>query len=303
MEIHQLRYFAAVAETGSFSRAAERCSIAQPSLSQQIIKLEQELGQPLFHRLGRKAVLSDAGQLLLPRARSILAELLDIKQVLPQDDDNSRGTLSVGFIPTIAPFVLSRVVAAFRQAFPHATLTVREDLAAALVRDLVNGKLDVGIMSLPIHNKMIITEELLTESLVVASSRWSDPITRDTIGVKELDAFPFVALNEMHCLGEQVKTFCYQQQVDLRIVCQTAQLSTMQSCVATGLGISLVPQALAISDPCDEIVYRPVRDVVPQRKIVAATHVGKLPSYLTREFTRMVREGYPVPNHLAVPVM
>jgi LysR family hydrogen peroxide-inducible transcriptional activator len=293
MEIHQLTYFVAVAETGGFTRAAERCNVAQPSLSQQIMKLEQELGQPLFERLGRKVVLTETGRMLLPRANAILAELQDIKHGLDQDVDTGQGTLSVGFIPTIAPFVLPRIIHRFRQTFPQAALTVQEDFTDNLIRDLIDGKLDVGIMSLPIHNKLIKTQELLTEPLLVASSRRYDISSRTSIRVKELDDFPFIALSEVHCLGEQVQTFCYQQHVNLQIVCHTAQLSTVQSCIALGLGVSLVPQALALSDPLDEIIYRPVSDVVPQRKIVAATHTGRLPSFLGREFIKMVREEYP----------
>jgi LysR family hydrogen peroxide-inducible transcriptional activator len=293
MEIHQLTYFVAVAETGGFTRAAERCNVAQPSLSQQIMKLEQELGQPLFERLGRKVVLTETGRMLLPRANAILAELQDIKHGLDQDVDTGQGTLSVGFIPTIAPFVLPRIIHRFRQTFPQAALTVQEDFTDNLIRNLIDGKLDVGIMSLPIHNKLIKTQELLTEPLLVASSRRYDISSRTSIRVKELDDFPFIALSEVHCLGEQVQTFCYQQHVNLQIVCHTAQLSTVQSCIALGLGVSLVPQALALSDPLDEIIYRPVSDVVPQRKIVAATHTGRLPSFLGREFIKMVREEYP----------
>src|SRR5688572_1783613 len=120
MEIHQLTYFVAVAETGSFSRAAERCNIAQPSLSLQIQKLEQELGETLFERLPRKVVLTDAGRILLPRAASILGELQDIKYTLNQNMDAGHGLLNVGFIPTIAPFVLPRVIKRFSQEYPNA---------------------------------------------------------------------------------------------------------------------------------------------------------------------------------------
>jgi LysR family hydrogen peroxide-inducible transcriptional activator len=193
MEIHQLTYFVAVAETGSFSRAAERCNIAQPSLSQQIQKLELELGEPLFDRLTRRVVLTDAGRSLLPRAVSILAELQDIKHAMKQESDVSHGTLNVGFIPTIAPFVLPKVIKRFSHDFPQARLAVHEDFTEALVRDLVDGKLDVGITSTPIHNRLIRTEELLSEPLLVASSKTNDIITRAEIHVKELDDFPFIA--------------------------------------------------------------------------------------------------------------
>jgi len=196
MEIHQLTYFVAVAETGSFTRAAERCNVAQPSLSQQILKLEQELGEALFDRLRRRTVLTDAGRMLLPHAYSILSELQDIKQGLNTDLENGRGVLRVGFIPTIAPFVLPRVIKRFSNEFPAAILSVYEDLTEVLIRDIIDGKLDVGITSLPIHNKLIRTQELLVEPLMVASSHEHDLVSRASLRVKELDDFPFIALSE-----------------------------------------------------------------------------------------------------------
>ena len=293
MEIHQLIYFVAVAETGSFSRAAERCNVAQPSLSQQIQKLEQELGEPLFDRLTRRVVLTDAGRNLLPRATTILAELQDIKHSMKQETDASNGTLNVGFIPTIAPFVLPQVIRHFSQDFPKARLSVHEDLTDALVRDLIDGKLDVGITSTPIHNRLIRTQELLSEPLLVASSKANDIITRANIHVKELDEFPFIALSEVHCLGEQVQSFCYQQNLEMKIVCHTAQLSTVQNCVAMGLGVSLVPRALAVSDQSKQVIYRELSGAAPQRKIAAATHIERTQSFLAKKFIEIVRAEYP----------
>lgn len=293
MEIHQLTYFVAVAETGNFSRAAERCNVAQPSISQQIMKLEQELGLPLFDRLSRGVVLTDAGRLLLPRAHTILAEAQEIKHVLSQEVEDGYGTLAVGFIPTISPFVLPGVIKRFGEQFPHATLVVHEDLTETLIEGLIDGKLDIGIISLPVHNHLIRTEALLTEPLLVASSRKYDIVNWASIQVKALDDFPFIALNEVHCLGEQVQAFCYQQNLSVQIVCHTAQLSTVQNCIALGLGVSLVPQALALSDTSDDIVYRTLSDAVPQRQIAAATHIGRSPSYLAKQFVHIVREEYP----------
>ncbi len=293
MEIHQLVYFVAVAETGNFSRAAERCNVAQPSISQQIMKLEQELGTPLFDRLSRSVVLTDAGRILLPRANTILAELRDIKHVLSQEIDDGHGTLAVGFIPTVSPFVLPGVIKRFGDQFPYATLEVIEDLTETLVQELIDGKLDVAITSLPVHNPLIRTKELLTEPLMVASSRDHDIVHQASIHVKELDDFPFIALDEVHCLGEQVHAFCYQQNLTVKIVCHTTQLSTVQNCLALGLGVSLVPQALAASDTSDKIVYRMLSDAIPQRKIAAATHIGRSQSFLARHFIDIVREEYP----------
>ncbi|MFM8874454.1 MAG: LysR family transcriptional regulator [Anaerolineae bacterium] len=294
MEIHQLTYFVAVAETGSFSRAAERCNVAQPSLSQQIQKLEQELGEPLFDRLPRKVVLTDAGRMLLPRAINILSDLHDIKHTLNQNIDSGHGLLSIGFIPTIAPFVLPRVIKRFSQEFPNARLSVQEDLTEAIVHGLLDGKLDVGITSMPIHHRLIRTQELLTEPLLVASSKDNDFISRASIHVKDLDKFPFIALSEMHCLGEQVQSFCHRQDLELKIVCDTSQLTTVKNCVEIGLGVSLVPRALAVSDTSQLVKYRPLNGATPQRKIAAATHAERTQSFLAKKFIEIVKEEYPV---------
>ncbi len=293
MEIHQLEYFIAIVETGSFSRAAERCNVAQPSLSQQIKKLENEIGHLLFDRLGRKVVLTNAGRMLIPKARTILEEIQGIKVDVHSDIQAGQGSLAVGFIPTISPFVLPNVIRRFGQEFPEASLEVHEDLTDDIVRKIVAAELDVGITSLPINHKMLQTEELLTETLLVASSPKFDIASQASIQVKELDDFPFIALSEVHCLGEQVQSFCYQQDLDLNIVCHTSQLSTVNNCIAMGLGVSLVPQALAINDPLDEVVYRRFSDSRPQRKIVAVTHIKRQVSFLARQFIEIVRQEYP----------
>ena len=292
MELHQLYYFVAVAETGGFSRAAQRCNVTQPSLSQQIMKLEREIGEKLFDRLGRTVTLTEAGQVLLPRARSILAEVQKIEQGLNQEIDEGYGHLAVGFIPTIAPFLLPNVIKRFAESYPYAELSVYEDFTDALVNSILEGKLDIGIMSLPINNKLIVTEEICTELLLVASSQRHDLIKRASLKTKELEDFPFIALSEIHCLGEQVHSFCYQQDVNLEIVCYTSQLSTVHSCVALGLGVSLVPQILAATDASNQLNYHATSDVKPRRKIVAASHSGRLQSFLAQQFIELVRDEY-----------
>lgn len=292
MELHQLYYFVAVAETGGFSRAAERCSVTQPSLSQQIMKLEREIGHQLFDRLGRTVVLTEAGRVLLPRARSILAEVQQVEQRLSLEIDEGHGHLAVGFIPTIAPFLLPTVIKRFAERYPHAELSVHEDLTDALVERLVEGRLDVGIMSMPINNKLIAAEEICTEHLLVASPRNHELVRRASLKTKELEQFPFIALNEVHCLGEQVHSFCYQHDVDLDIVCYTSQLTTVHNCVALGLGVSLVPQVLAATDRSGQVQYHATSDQTPRRKIVAASHTGRHQSVLARQFVGLVREEY-----------
>ncbi len=170
MEIHQLEYFVAFVETGGFSRAASRCNVTQPSLSRQIKKLGKEIGTPLFDRLGRKVVLTEAGRVLLPRANRILEELQGIKLEMKDSLESRLGKLKVGFIPTISPFVLPRVIQRFSREFPEAVLEVHEGLTEEMVQKIIDAELDVGITSLPINNELIKTDELLTEPLFVAST-------------------------------------------------------------------------------------------------------------------------------------
>src|ERR1700675_3440325 len=128
MELHQLRYFCAVADTGSFSRAAEQSHISQPSLSQQILKLESELGARLFDRLGRSVRLTDLGKTLLPRARAILRELEAAKGEVMERKDFVGGFVTVGVIPTVAPYFLPPALSLFAKQFPQARLTVSEEI-------------------------------------------------------------------------------------------------------------------------------------------------------------------------------
>src|ERR1700758_5593776 len=144
MELHQLRYFCAVAETGSFSRAAERSHVSQPSLSQQIRKLEDELGARLFDRLGRSVRLTDLGKAFLPRARAVLRELEAAKGDVLERKKSVAGSLVVGVIPTIAPYFLPPRLTSFTRHFPQAQVTVVEEITPVLLERLRASTIDVA---------------------------------------------------------------------------------------------------------------------------------------------------------------
>src|ERR1700756_3739744 len=147
MELHQLRYFCAVAETGSFSRAAEQSHVSQPSLSQQIMKLEDELGTRLFDRLGRSVRLTDVGKAFLPRARAVLRELEAAKGDVVERKDSVAGSLTVGVIPTIAPYFLPRRLASFTRQFSQAHVTIVEEITPILLDRLRASTADVAVLA------------------------------------------------------------------------------------------------------------------------------------------------------------
>ncbi|MCK5390942.1 MAG: LysR family transcriptional regulator [Deltaproteobacteria bacterium] len=292
MELHQLRYFVAVAETGGFSKAAKRCYVAQPSLSQQIIKLEHELGQELFERLSRKIILTDAGNALLPRAKLILKEAGDIKSAILDDVDSGAGTLSVGFIPTIAPYLLPGSLDKYGKRFPISRIKIIENLTERLIKDIINLDIDIAIMSLPIDDPLIQTKTLFDDPLVLALSPGHPLLKTKNIKIDDLKSIPFIALDEEHCLGEQVKSFCYEKQINPEIICRTWNLSTIQHCVSFGNGISLVPKMLVMTDASKSCEYRGIKGQSPMRTVVAAWHKDRKLSKLALEFISIVKEEY-----------
>lgn len=290
MELHQLRYFVAVAESNNFSKGAAVCDVAQPSLSQQIQKLEREVGRRLFDRLGRTVALTDAGRALLPRARRILAEVEGVERGVADEVDEGRGTLTIGAIPTVAPFLLPGAVSRFIGSQPDAQLHVREDLTANLVEGLVRAELDLCICALPLDDERFATELLVAEPLLVAAAAGHPLAKGRAIRPAELEGQPAVVLHELHCLGEQVSTFCRQRRISPRIVCRTTQLTTVRSLVALGLGVSLVPRMCAVTDASGCCTYTPVHDPKLQRHVVLAWHKTRGRSRLGERFTKCLKE-------------
>jgi LysR family hydrogen peroxide-inducible transcriptional activator len=267
MEMHQLRYFAAVARTGSFSRAAEQCHVSQPSLSQQIQKLERSLGQRLFDRLGRRATLTDAGRLLLERAEAILETVDDAQRRLRNADEHQGGTLSVGAIPTIAPYLLPLIVPGFLKKSPQVELTIQEDVTQHLLEAIVAGELDLAIVALPINDPRVQSEALFTEPLLLAVARKHRLAKRRRITLDDFRSERFILLNDMHCLADQVLSFCNAHECQPWIACRGEQITTVQSMIAMDQGVSLLPDMARRVDHDKRRVYRQIADHKPQRTV------------------------------------
>lgn len=267
MELHQLRYFRAVADLGSFSRAAEKCFVAQPSLSQQVIKLERELGRPLFDRLGRRVQLTEAGRALYAQAATILAAVDEIRERVTAATEPGRGTVVVGAIPTVAPYLLPPVLEGFARRFPRAAVDLQEDLTDATTRGCLAGELDLGVIAGPAADPNLESEALFTEELRLALPPGHRLGRKRLVRFADLVAEPFVLLNEMHCLGEQVLGFCTQQGCSPIVRCRSVQLLTIQELVASGHGVSLIPASACDADRGRRCEYRTVREPTPTRTL------------------------------------
>jgi LysR family hydrogen peroxide-inducible transcriptional activator len=291
MELHQLRYFVAVAQAGNFTRAAERCHVSQPSLSQQIQKLERRLKQPLFHRLGRKAALTDAGRLLLDRALAILAGVDDAERRLRSGDEANRGRLAVGAIPTIAPYVRPPAIEGLMRHCPEAELIVREDVTAHLLPAVLEGELDLALVALPIDDDHLEAETLFSEPLLLAlPPDHALAKARRKVGLRDLAGERFILLGDMHCLGEQVVNFCRAHECQPFVACRSAQIGTIQQLIGLGQGISLLPELSRQADTTGRVVYKPLAEPQPSRTLAIVRHRHYFHSPLALKFLAELRQ-------------
>ena len=259
MELHQLRYFCAIADTGSFSRAAEQCHVAQPSLSQQILKLEDELGVRLFDRLGRSVRLTEVGKIFLPRARAVLRELEAARGDVVERKDSIAGPVTVGAIPTVAPYLLPSILTAFSKKFPQALLTVIEEITPVLLDRLRASTVDVAILALPIRGHEFDSFPLLTEPLFAVLPKKHPLAHRRSISLKDVRKEPFLLLRDGHCFRENAVAACDRARVHPQVIFESGQFSSLLGMVGAGMGVSIIPQMavdkkagcryVSISDP------------------------------------------------------
>jgi LysR family hydrogen peroxide-inducible transcriptional activator len=273
MELHQLRYFCAVAETGSFSRAAEQSHVSQPSLSQQIMKLEDELGARLFDRLGRSVRLTETGQTFLPRARAVLRELEAARGDVAEQKDSFGGSITVGVIPTVAPYFLPPQLTTFARKFPQVRLTVVEEITPLLLDLARASKVDIAILALPIRGHEFDTFPLLTERLHAALPPHHKLAKRHTLSLKDLRAQPFLLLRDGHCFRDTAVAACDRARLHPQIVFESGQFSSLLSMVGAGMGVSIVPE-MAI-DRKSGCRFVRIDDTAAERTIGAAVLRGR----------------------------
>ena len=274
MELHQLRYVCAVAENGSFSRAAERCHIAQPSLSQQVLKLEEELGAKLFDRLGRGIRVTESGRAFLPHARTVLDQV-DVARASVASNNNAdvRGSVTLGAIPTIAPYLIPRHTAAFTKRFPDARLRIVEETTPVLIEGLRDLSIDFALLALPLRHKELELQPIRTERLLAAVPEKHRLAANDSLSLAELRGESLVMLRDGHCFRDLSLAICRSASVNPNIAFESGQFSSILGMVAAGIGLSLVPE-MAV-DRHAGCRYIPLRQSRAVRTIVLASLRGR----------------------------
>jgi len=290
MELSQLRYVLAVAETGNFTRAAEAANIAQPSLSQQIINLEKELGHKLFHRLGRKAVLTEAGTAFAGRARRILFEVEDATKEMG-DSPTFERRITVGAIPTLAPYLLPKMISRCRRRYPNLQVNIREDFRTTLIHEMLAGVLDLAIVSMPAEESAIQTEALWKEPLQLVTAKSHPLALKKKVTGADLANETFILLGTSSSLAAQVRRFCGDYHFEPRIGSQCAQVATVKALVSIGAGISILPEGTRSPTDAASLTYISLSDSEPFREIAVLRHMQRYQSRGAEQFLSLLREG------------
>ncbi|GAA4445777.1 LysR family transcriptional regulator [Novipirellula rosea] len=284
MEFDQLTHFLKIAQTENITRAAEELGLSQPAVSRSLQRLEEEIGQPLFERQSRKMVLTDAGELLVSRARQIMSIIDDTLSEIT--DDGQSGRIRLGAIPTIAPYFLPGLLHHFTSAFPKARLLVQEEPTQSLLQRLTQGELDLAILALPIPAKYLEIDTLFEEELLLVMPQGHPLSQKKQIKLADIQTLPFVLLDEAHCLSDNIVSFCRQRSFQPVSMEKTSQLAMVQELVTLGHGISMVPAMARAIDKSNRRLYRSLAGPKPMRTIAAVWNPYRFQSKLLQEFRK-----------------
>ena len=275
MTLTELKYIVAVAEERHFGRAAERSFVSQPSLSASVKNLEEELGVTLFERGKRGVFLTEAGERIVDQARRALAEAERVKLVARQGRDPLKGTLRLGIIHTIAPYLLPGLVAALRRLAPEMPLDVEENITATLDRMLRAGELDAVVLALPYEAPGVDVLPLYEENFEVVVPARHGLAKRKSVAVEDLDAGELLLLPVGHCFRDQVLDACTEFSRPPEPGRQGNSLETLRSMVASGLGITVLPATALTARHASHLVKAiPFANPQPARRVVLASRRG-----------------------------
>ena len=268
LSLRQLQYLVAVADTKGFHRAAEQCHVSQPTLSAQVQHIEAALGVRVFERTRRGVVVTPVGEDILVHARRVLGQVQELVAAAGRARDPLHGTLRVGVIPTIAPYLLPHILPAFGKAFPHLRMILREEMTEDIVRGLEHARLDAGIVALEAELPDCSHAVVARDPFVVAMPRGHALARKKRITLEHLAGETVLLLEDGHCFRQQALPLCASAglvEADLR----ATSLATMAQMVSAGIGITLLPAiSVAVENRQSQLDLRPLDAPGAARTIV-----------------------------------
>ncbi len=269
--LRQLQYAVAVADTGGFRKAAQLCHVSQPSLSAQLAQLEDALGVRIFERDRRRVLVTPAGSEMLARARRVLLEAEDLIAASSRLRDPLCGTLRIGVIPTVSPYLLPEITPAIRSSYPRLTVHWTEEKTQVALRLLRDGALDAVLLAL-VPGMEGLDRQVVAEDPFVLAGAPSDPLLRSRVParVKELEGASLLLLEDGHCFRDQTLAFCEGAHVR-EAGYRATSLATLARMAAGGAGLTLLPElSLAVENRHDELAVRRFARPGPRRTLVLA---------------------------------
>jgi LysR family hydrogen peroxide-inducible transcriptional activator len=269
MNLRALQYLVKLADLRHFSKAAEACFVSQPTLSTQIRKLEEELGVQLVERSPRQVMLTQAGEDIAGRARLVLNDVDQIREVARRCANPAKGTLRLGLFPTLAPYLLPHVVPQLRNEFPQLKLQLVEEKSEDIVNMLNQGSLDAALLALPVSEESLEIEVLFEEPFLLALPVHHPLSSRDEIRMDDLEGTELLLLEEGHCLREHALEVCALAGARERFDFHATSMETLRQMVAAEVGITLMPM-LSVKPPIaqtENMILRPFSSPAPSRTI------------------------------------
>lgn len=289
MTIVQLEYIVAVDTHRSFGLAAKKCFVTQPTMSMQVQKLEEELGIVLFDRSKQPVVPTEIGVEIIEQARVILTESYKVKEIIGNRKGELEGELRIGIIPTMAPYLMPKVISAFMEKYPKVQLIIWEYMTDQIVSELKKGLLDCGILSTPIEDESLHEHPLFYESFVAYLSAASPLIKKKTLFATDIQLDDLWLLNEGHCMRNQILNICNRDRSNESkpFEYNTDSVETLKRMVDMNKGITLLPE-LSLSDfsvkQLDRVRY--FKSPEPTREISVVTHRN----YLKRKLIAILQQ-------------
>jgi LysR family transcriptional regulator, hydrogen peroxide-inducible genes activator len=291
MNLRDLEYLEALHRHGHFGRAAEACFVSQPTLSAQFKKLEKEIGVNLLDRSSKGVVFSEAGLAVLEKAKSVLREAEGIREIGRHFKDPKAGSLAVGLIPTIGPYLLSKVLSSLRKNFPRIRFLFKDMKTEDILASLRSGELDLGVLALPLHESGLeeipIYEEAFELSLSNEHPRAKEKSVSDWLMEEDL-----LLLEEGHCFGNQALALCSNYGQVKANPFRGTSLEVLRAMVAHGEGVTPVPFLAARQWEAqnDDLAFIPFEHPVPKRQVGLLCREGSLRKDLFKEIAENIKK-------------
>jgi len=266
MNLRSMQYIVTTADLLSFSKAAKQCNVSQPTLSEQIKKIEDLLDIIIFERSNKKVIITDEGREIVESARKILREMDNIKQISDNKKDPCGGTLSIGAFPTLAPYIFPTLVPRIKKHLPKIRLILVEEKTEQLLEKLREGQIDAALLALPIEDNSLNVRPLFIDKFFVALPPSHPLAEKESIGIKELSDHELLLLEEGHCLRDQALEVCSKVGLETKENFRATSLETLRQMIKAGTGITFMPE-IAISKGETGIKYIPFKKPIPTRTI------------------------------------